>query len=116
MIGVNPMPTHDRLRSYRFGPSLSGWQALMGRLKLFGSRVRAPSMLGTVMRATEINSANRMRQPSFRALADLLIEPAVQDFPILAFDRYAAIIDIGYGAAKEQIAAWQVAGIRGANG
>jgi NTE family protein/lysophospholipid hydrolase len=114
VIGVNPMPTHDRLRSYHFGPSLSGWQALMGRLKLFGSRVRAPSMLGSVMRATEINSARRMRQPSFRALADLLIEPPVQDFPIMAFDRYVAIMDIGYSAAKDQIAAWQAAGIQSA--
>ncbi|MGE5169247.1 MAG: cyclic nucleotide-binding domain-containing protein [Rudaea sp.] len=107
VIGVNPMPTHDRLRSYRFGPSLSGWQALMGRLRLFGSRIRAPSILGTVMRATEINSANRMRQASFRELADLLIEPPVGDFPILAFDRYAPIIDIGYREAKERIAVWQ---------
>ena len=31
------------------------------------SRLRAPSIVGSVMRATEINSANRMRQPSFRA-------------------------------------------------
>jgi predicted acylesterase/phospholipase RssA/CRP-like cAMP-binding protein len=107
VIGVNPMPTHDRLRSYHFGPSLSGWQALMGRLRLFGSRVRAPSILGTVMRATEINSANRMRQASFRQLADLLIEPPVGDFPILAFDRYAPIIDIGYREAKARITAWQ---------
>jgi predicted acylesterase/phospholipase RssA len=51
-----------------------------------------------------------MRQPSFRALADLLIEPPVQDYPILAFDRYVAIIGIGYSAAKDQIAAWQAAG------
>jgi hypothetical protein len=60
----------------------------MGRLRLFGSRIRAPSILGSVMRTTEINSANRMRQPSFRGLADLLIEPPSATF-ILAFDRYA---------------------------
>ncbi len=109
VIGVNPMPTHDRLKDYHFGSSVSGWQALMGRLRLFGSRIRAPSILGSVMRATEINSANRMRQPAFRALADLLIEPPVGGFPILAFDQYAPIIDIGYRTAKEQIAAWQAA-------
>jgi hypothetical protein len=62
------------------------------------------------MRATEINSANRMRQPGFRALADLLIEPAVGEFPILAFERYADIVDIGYRAAHDAIAAWQAAG------
>jgi predicted acylesterase/phospholipase RssA len=50
-----------------------------------------------------------MRQPAFRAYADLLIEPAVEAFPILAFDRYAAIIDIGYATARARIAEWQAA-------
>ncbi len=107
VIGVNPMPAHDRVKPYRFGPSLSGWEALLGRLKLFGVRTRAPSILGAVMRATEINSANRMRSPQFRALADLLIEPPVDGFPILAFDRYPEIIDIGYRSAHEHIEGWR---------
>ena len=109
VIGVNPMPAHDKMKAYHFGPSLSGWRALLGRLRLFGVRTRAPSILGSVMRATEINSANRMRQPSFRSLADLLLEPPVGGFPILAFDKFAPIIEIGYGTAKEEIAAWQSA-------
>jgi len=107
VIGVNPMPVRDRVRAYSFGPSVSGWHALAGRLGLFRSRVRAPSILGSVMRATEINSAQRMRQPAFRELADLLIEPDVGEFPILAFDRYAEIIDAGYRAAVQAIQAWQ---------
>ncbi len=110
VVGVNPMPTHDRLRPYRFGPSLSGWDALWGRLRLFGSKVRAPSILGAVMRATEINSANRMRQPAFRAQADLLVEPPVGEFPILAFSDYAPIIDIGYRSTSAAIDAWRQSG------
>jgi len=107
VIGVNPMPTNDKMKQYHFGPTLTGWEALKGRFGLFGSRTRAPSILGSVMRATEINSANRMRQPPFRDLADLLIEPALGDYPILAFDRYKPIIDIGYKTAREAIAAWR---------
>ena len=106
VVGVNPMPVRDRVRSYHFGPSVSGWHALAGRLGLFRSTVRAPSILGSVMRATEINSAQKMRQPLFRDLADLLIEPDVGDFPILAFDRYAEIIDAGYRAAVQAIRTW----------
>ena len=59
------------------------------------------------MRATEINSANRMRQPPFRALADLLVEPALAGFPILAFDRYEEIIEIGYRSARASLDAWR---------
>jgi NTE family protein/lysophospholipid hydrolase len=107
VIGLNPMPTNDRMKPYVFGPSLSGWEALRGRLRLFGSRTRSPSILGSVMRATEINSANRMRQPSYRSLADLLIEPALGGYPILAFDQYAPIIEIGYQSAREALTAWK---------
>jgi NTE family protein len=109
VLGLNPMPTADKVKAYRFGPSLSGWSALFGRLGWFGIRTRAPSILGLAMRATEINSANRMRQPSFRALADLIVEPPLAEFPILAFDRYAPIVEIGYRSAREAIAGWLAA-------
>lgn len=107
VIGLNPMPTNDKMKAYHFGTSLTGWEALKGRMGLFGSRTRAPSIIGAVMRATEINSANRMRQPPFRGLADLLIEPPLGDYPILAFDRYAPIIEIGYQSARDAIATWR---------
>lgn len=107
VIGLNPMPTEDKMRRYNFGPTLTGWEALLGRLKWFGSTTRAPSILGSVMRATEINSANRMRLAPFRGLADLLVEPKLGSFPILAFDQYASIIDIGYRAAREALDGWR---------
>ena len=86
VIGVNPMPTEDKEKRYNFGPSLSGWEALKGRLRWFGSTTRAPSILGSVMRATEINSANRMRlavvpragRPDRRAAARRLPDPRVR--------------------------------------
>jgi predicted acylesterase/phospholipase RssA len=107
VIGVNPMPTTDKEKRYSFGPSLTGWEALKGRLRWFGSTTHAPSILGSVMRATEINSANRMRQPAFRALADLLVEPGLAAYPILAFDRFEEIIEIGYRSAREALDGWQ---------
>ena len=107
VIGVNPMPTDDKLKRYSFGPSLTGWEALKGRFRWFGSTTRAPSILGSVMRATEINSANRMRLPAFRGLADLLVEPGLGGYPILAFDQFAPIVDIGYRSAREALDAWR---------
>jgi predicted acylesterase/phospholipase RssA len=85
---------------------VSGWQALFGRLKMFGIKLRAPSIFGSIMRATEINSANRMRQPSFRALSDLLIEPPVGGYAIMGYGAYAPIIEIGYEAARSALAGW----------
>jgi predicted acylesterase/phospholipase RssA/CRP-like cAMP-binding protein len=107
VLGVNPMPTDDKAKPYRFGPSLTGWEALKGRFRLFGSTVRAPSILGSVMRATEINSANRMRLASFRALGDLIVEPPLGSYPILAFDQYEAIVEAGYRSARAALDGWR---------
>jgi NTE family protein/lysophospholipid hydrolase len=109
VLGVNPMPTRDKEKSYSFGPSISGWRALLARFGIMSAGMRAPLIIGSVMRATEINSANRMRQVPFRQLADLLVEPAVEAYAILAFEQYAPIIDIGYAATKAQVASWQAA-------
>lgn len=106
LIGVNPMPPIVKPRTYTCGPSVSGWKALAGRLRLFGVKLRAPNLFGAVMRATEINSANRMRQPAFRALADLLIEPPVGDYPIMGYGAWEPIMAIGYEATKAAITAW----------
>ncbi len=94
-------------RPYDCGPSVSGWKALAGRWRLFGEKLRAPNIVGTVMRATEINSANRMRQAAFRALADLLIEPPVADYAIHGYSEWRPIVEIGYRSAKEALAAWR---------
>ena len=106
LIGINPMPSTMKPRPYNNGPSVSGWTALAGRFKVPGVRLRAPNLIGAVMRATEINSASRMRQPSFRALADLLIEPPLADFGITNYQDWEPIVEIGYRSAKEALAAW----------
>jgi NTE family protein/lysophospholipid hydrolase len=112
VIGINPMPTHTKERSYNFGASVSGWEALKSRLRFPGAKTRAPSLFGAVMRATELNSASRMRQPAFRAHADLLIEPPVADFPIMEYGEYAKIIEVGYEATRDAIAGWRADGSR----
>jgi predicted acylesterase/phospholipase RssA len=30
VIGLNPMPTNDKMKAYHFGTSLTGWEALKG--------------------------------------------------------------------------------------
>ncbi len=106
LIGLNPMPSELKMRNYNCGPSVSGWQALLGRFRMLGVKLRAPSIFGSIMRATEINSASKMRQPSFRALADLLVEPPVGGYAIMGYGAYAPIIEIGYEAARDALRGW----------
>jgi predicted acylesterase/phospholipase RssA/CRP-like cAMP-binding protein len=106
VIGVSAAPTQDKSRNYSFGSSVSGWRVLLGRLGL-AKKVRVPALLGSMMRTIELNSVYVSRSPTFRSLADVIIQPPVEQFRVLDFDAHAAIIEAGYQAAREQIAAWQ---------
>ena len=66
----------------------------------------APSLLSSLIRATEINGAHKVRAPGFLRHADLVIEPEVAQFHPLNFDVYQAIVDAGYEAGREGIASW----------
>lgn len=43
-------------------------------------------------------------------------DPDREAYPILAFDKYVPIIEIGYAATKERVAAWQRVNAAQANG
>lgn len=89
---------------YNFGPSFSGWQALLNPFLPRSRRVRAPGMVQIVARTTVAASLHHGRENG--KMADLYIRPDVDEFTIFAFDRYEALIERGYRAAKAAIATW----------
>jgi predicted acylesterase/phospholipase RssA/CRP-like cAMP-binding protein len=107
VIGIDVAPPTDRVRDYRFGPNVSGWQLLWNRLKPSASRLHAPSLFESLVRTIEINSAYRVRSPSFRQHADVLIQMPDRKFGRLEFGIYAEMIDMGYQEARRQIAEWR---------
>ena len=93
--------------NYQFGPSLSGWEVLLAPLRRGERRVVAPSFFDILMRVLEISAvASSTNNLGF---ADLVIRPPVERFGTLAFSSYDQIVEAGYRAAQEQIAAWQAA-------
>jgi len=105
ILGVHVSPPSEKRKSYQFGDSVSGWQVLRSRVNPLSKRMKVPSLVGTMMRTMEINSAYRYK--SMQSLADLLIQPDVRQFGILDFASYEPIIEAGYQAARPQLAAWQ---------
>lgn len=103
VIAVNASPSKTRLHRYDFGPSISGWRVLWGRIVPGVRPVRAPSMVGSMLRAIELNSAYSIEH-ELAALADVLIQPPLEGFNALDWDAHAAIIEAGYQAAKAQLA------------
>jgi len=98
VIGVNVAPAVDKVKPYRFGPELSGWRVLRSRLFPWAGKLRAPSLVGSLLRTQEINSVMAIR--SSLRFVDLLIEPSVDRFRLNQYDRYADLIASGYDAAK----------------
>jgi predicted acylesterase/phospholipase RssA len=101
VIGINVTPAREKMRNYRFGPSVSGWDTLWRRINPFAQKLRAPSLFGSIMRSIEINNAYRMKSPSFQRVADVLIDLPLEQFRTLDFDSYAAIIEAGYQATQQ---------------
>jgi predicted acylesterase/phospholipase RssA/CRP-like cAMP-binding protein len=98
VIGVNASPKREKVRSYVFGPGVSGWQLIWSWINPFAPKVRAPSILSSLIRATEASSV--YRNTFLQREADLLISPAVGEYGSLAFGEYESIIEQGYQAAK----------------
>jgi NTE family protein/lysophospholipid hydrolase len=101
VIGVN-LEFGDPIKGeFDFGPSLSGWQALAGRISRLPGRVRAPNLLNIV--AGLVDGTTRYRLNETWHCADLMVTVDVEPYGLLEFDRYPEIIAAGYEAAKEQI-------------
>lgn len=98
VIGVNVSPLEETRQQYRFGPSVSGWKVLLGRFLPPERRILAPPIAETLVRCLEVGNSQRMRSQSYRQLADVLIDPALERYGILDFEAYQAIISAGYEA------------------
>lgn len=98
VVGVNVAPAIDKVKPYRFGPALSGWQVLSSRILPWRKPLRAPSLVGSILRTQEINSVMAIR--SGLHLVDLLVEPAVGHVRMHEYHRHRELIAAGYAAAK----------------
>ncbi len=90
---------------YAFGDSISGWQALRERVNPFSrKRLRAPSIMRTLMRSTGLTS--KLLMGEMRKLADVVVNYPTHAYTSLDFDEHEDIIALGYAAADEEIGAW----------
>jgi predicted acylesterase/phospholipase RssA/CRP-like cAMP-binding protein len=105
VIGVNVSPPEETAEAYHFGPSISGWQVLWSRINPFVKRIHVPSLAANLIRAVRINSTYQIKTE--QSLADVLIQPDVAQFASLEFAAYESISEIGYQAARPQLALWR---------
>ncbi len=105
IIGVS-LSTHQiRKVNYNFDTHISGWRILRSRLNPFATRLRSPSLVGTILRTLDINSVRKSRETTL--LADVIIRPEVRNWGFLDFANYKEIEEAGYDAASEVLQDWQ---------
>jgi predicted acylesterase/phospholipase RssA/CRP-like cAMP-binding protein len=87
--------------------SLSGREALMGRLRRSGNLSGLPSIFGLLSRSVGLSSLqNRTRMSEF---ADLSLYPPLQDVDPFDWRVVAEVAERGYRHALPRIAAWKAA-------
>lgn len=92
-----------RAPSYETG--ISGWEVLWRRINPFTPALKVPSIGQIMMRVAVINDATHVR--TTRSLADYYLRLAVDQYGLLDFSNYDAIVESGYRSAQGLIAAWQ---------
>lgn len=107
LIGVNVSPHVQSEEHYSFGESISGWEVLLSRANPFASRRQVPSLAAIMLRTMEVNSLNQRN--SAERLADIIIEPHVQDIGALDFSAFETLIARGYAAGRDELARWRSA-------
>lgn len=104
IIGVDVKRHKYKKRQYDMDTSISGWRILFHRLNPFTRPLRSPSLIGTVMRSTEIVGIQRAK--AVEDLVDLMLYPDVKQFGPMAYDAYESIAQAGYDAALEPLREW----------
>lgn len=87
-----------------FGDDVSGWAVLRSKVLPIGRKVRAPSLLGTLMRATSLASKRLLDEAA--RYADLVVTYPSSTVRSLEFDQHEETIAIGYRHASEAVAEW----------
>ena len=80
----------------------SGWKLLWNRIMPMAKRIAVPTLFEVLMRSTALSS--RRATTRVQQEADLCIRPALERYSLLGFERMEEIIEVGYRAAKAEVA------------
>jgi predicted acylesterase/phospholipase RssA/CRP-like cAMP-binding protein len=106
VIASNAYGGRENARAMSFEDDVSGWRMLAQKILPFGrrSKIRAPTILGTLMRATSLGSKYAMA--SMDQYADLVVRYPTGGTSSLQFDASGEMIDIGYEQGSAALDAW----------
>ncbi|MCK9485562.1 MAG: patatin-like phospholipase family protein [Dehalococcoidia bacterium] len=106
VIAVNVTPPRESMDAYQFPPIVSGWRAALDHVRGKAARLRPPSIMETLIRTTEVNTASARNVQFYQEQSDLLITPPLDGIGLTDFAHCAALVEMGYEAAREPLDDW----------
>ena len=104
IVTVDVSPEVEPLTVAPFGPGLSGWRVLGGRLNPFATAQPVPAIAEILTRSTGLSQVRHRRAMLDDDRVDLLLRPPVAGFGVLDFKGGIALIEAGYRYAAEALA------------
>jgi predicted acylesterase/phospholipase RssA len=106
VIAVDVVPPHDLKVDVTELQSPSGWWLLWKRLNPFASKVELPNIISILHRAAEVGSVYGRQRLIEQRLADIYLQPPVDEIDIADFAMVDKAAQIGYEGCKERLADW----------
>ncbi len=106
VVAVDVVPPHDLKVNVPELQSPSGWWLLWNKLNPFAKDVELPNIVSIMHRAAEVGSVYGRQRLIDQKLADLYIQPPVDDINIADFKMVEEAANIGYDFCKQRLADW----------
>jgi CRP-like cAMP-binding protein/predicted acylesterase/phospholipase RssA len=110
VIAVDVVPPHDLRVEVTQVQSPSGWWLLWNRLNPFAANVELPGIVSIIHRAAELGSVYGRQRLIDQQLADLYLQPPVDEIDIADFRMVDEASKIGYESCKQPLAQWWASG------
>jgi NTE family protein/lysophospholipid hydrolase len=106
VIAVDVVPPQDLKVDVTEVQSPSGWWLLWKKLTRLGPKVELPSIVSIMQRAAELGSVYGRHKLIESRLADIYLQPPVEDIFVADFKKVDEAARIGYEHGKGRLAEW----------
>lgn len=106
VIAVDVVPPHDLKVDVTEVQSPSGWWLLWKKLARFGPKVELPNIVSIMQRAAELGSVYGRHKLIESRLADIYLQPPVDEIFVADFSKVDNAAKIGYEHCKARLADW----------
>ena len=110
VIAVDVVPPHDLKVEVTELQSPSGWWLLWKKLTRLGPKVELPNIVSIMQRAAELGSVYGRHKLIESRLADIYLQPPVDDIFVADFKKVDEAARIGYEHSKGLLAEWWAKG------